>query len=186
MEKNSEILDELIDLQSPLADMSRHMLFAVPDGYFNNLTDSIIDEIQTSDKTASWKEQNPFAIPGQYFEQLPGNILARVKQEGNTVVKQKNIMLPVLRWAAAAVVILGIGFLTYTNIAHKPMDTEKALSKIPDELIKDYLQQNIDDIDADLLVGSTANIDARIDALEDEDIINYLDETGWDKESTTL
>ena len=183
MEKNSEILDELKDLQSPLADMPRNMPFEVPKGYFNDLAEHIIEDIQALDKTTAWKTHTPYAVPGRYFDQLPNEILARAKQTAPIIAKRKNIILPAFRWAAAAVVILGVGFMTYTNITRKPVNTEQAISTVPDELIKDYLRQNMDDIDPDLLVGGTPNIDARLDVLEEEDIIYYLDETGWDKEN---
>jgi hypothetical protein len=57
------------------------------------------------------------------------------------------------------------------------------LTGISDDAIKDYVMQNIDDFDTDLIVSSiSTGSDARLDAAlgtSNEEIEAYLNEDGW-------
>ena len=53
-----------------------------------------------------------------------------------------------------------------------------ALAAIPKEDISKYVEQNIDDFDMERLENTIASTNA-LQSVSDEDIIQYLDETGW-------
>ncbi|MDR3680815.1 MAG: hypothetical protein P4L41_12700 [Flavipsychrobacter sp.] len=80
MKKENDILGELKEWGSPLADMSRAMPYEVPSGYF----ESNIKEISVytvSDELVAGSNKMPFAVPNGFFEAFPQQILETAKME---------------------------------------------------------------------------------------------------------
>jgi hypothetical protein len=228
MKTGSDILNELRGLNSPLADMSRSMPYAVPEGYFEELAAYIPETVKASEiqeipalwtkampyripegyfetfpatintiiageqKLPLYKEQK-FEVPEGYFEQLPAQILKAAKASDNPVVAEPTRTIPLgkpvwknIRWAAAAVLLLSIGFGSYKTFwSADSYNAEKALAGISKSTINEYVQQHIDEFDMESIENTvaahTATSPMNTDAITDEDIILYLDEASWDQ-----
>ncbi len=82
MENREHILNELKEVSPLLAEIPPGATFSVPEGYFNGLSNGILEQLkrnilldQASDKT--------YSVPEGYFEALPGNIVSMI-QAGET------------------------------------------------------------------------------------------------------
>jgi hypothetical protein len=156
-------------------DWGKSMPYEVPDNYFETLTESIVANSVHQEKSGT--------VPYGYFEQLPERMLALAKAEEARTKKAKIIslqgyrMFRQMKWVAAAALILGIGFGSYRLINSRHSDPEKMLSAVPSNDIREYLQQHIYRLDVDRVVS---NSDINNLQLERGDIIQYLNDTGWD------
>jgi hypothetical protein len=74
------IQSELNETAPMLASLSSSMPYSVPAGYFDTLTDGIVENVLLAD--GNEKYQGPaMAVPEGYFDQLPDLILGRIKAE---------------------------------------------------------------------------------------------------------
>lgn len=230
MSTTNDILNELRGLNSPLADMSRATPYALPKGYFEDLTGytQSIPAVDQDFTTPGWSRKMPYAVPQGYFAGLPQRLLEQVSEPElgflpkhnplsvpagyfdalpqnllNTIraaeaaeeQKPQTKVIPLgnklwrsVRWAAAAVVILGIGIGSYTFLRDAPrtVTPQQALSSLSENTINEYVQQNIDEFDMEMIENTVAanttteQLDASL--LTDEEIRLYLEETEWETE----
>lgn len=211
MNKDNGIMQELVEMGSPLAMLPRTMPYHVPDGYFTELSNAFSGsdaERDEPDAETNWSKKipykvpdgyfehltgsivasaiahasskAPFSIPDGYFEQLPAQMLKAAKAANpdvkTTADRQFYLFRPV-QWAAAAIFILfmGVGaYITFFN-TKQPGD-ENMLASVSPKEIHDYVQATYR-MDVDKVEGTTELNDLQID---DDDIIEYLNETGWD------
>lgn len=155
--------------------------FTVPDGYFETFPESVLEaalEASLPQRAAEWR------VPDGYFAAFPDKVLAAAKAADAPVqviapARAKSgggrrIALPALRWAAAALLILGIGLGLYRagNPATVPVTTQRALAALPERAVQAYVVQNLDEFDTDMITeaGATAP-DA---PLQEADIQDYL------------
>ncbi|HYD22996.1 MAG TPA: hypothetical protein VEB40_16045 [Flavipsychrobacter sp.] len=180
MEKNSEILDELRQLQSPLAELPRHMPFEVPQNFFAELEGNILSALKVEELPLQWSDSMPHALPQNYFDTLPADILAKAKSTGKQN-NRKTIALPFLVRAAAAVLILAVGLAGYKYFTDPPFNARQQLASVSDEAISSYLQQYTDEFDTEMIVNNLSASDlSELENIGNEEIIDYLNETGWD------
>lgn len=221
MIENNDILQELNDMHSPLAHISRSMPYTLPQGYFDAFEEKVHINIKfidspdpvlnlskemphhvssgyfaafeaqlknTLDETTLPKTIMPFVAPAGYFENLPTQILSKLSEEAQPVRKTKTISLRAevwrqVRWAAAAIFILGIGFGTISNFTRpQSVGPELALSKVSRAEISNYVDQHIDDFDTDMINDNLSENDINVlsKQLDANDITQYLNEHGWD------
>lgn len=213
MEVKNEILDELLEMHSSLAGAPRAMPFPVPDryfetfaaniftvvdnaapqeqvyslppAYFDTLSAAIMTAIRAEEAAASFPKGHPHHVPPGYFEALPGHAVKTVREE---VSKTGAVLLPwrqAIRWTAAAVLVIGISLGSYKMLYKKPVDPQKALASLPEGAIHDYVAQNVDDFDSELIFNSLGNdkVIKSVDNLEEQEIIQYLNENGWEGKS---
>jgi hypothetical protein len=162
---------------------SKTQPFSVPVGYFEELTDNIVSAVTAEELASFLPKDAPFKVPAGYFETLPAHMLrmARaadpaVKETKIIPLKRRNFIKP-LRWAAAAILLIGIGFGSYeTLFKQQTTSTDKILASVPSDEIHDYLQHTYR-LDIDRIVG---NNDINNLQIENKDIIQYLNENGWD------
>ncbi|HXS38126.1 MAG TPA: hypothetical protein VN721_15600 [Flavipsychrobacter sp.] len=235
MKKGNDILDELVSMNSPLADMSRAMPYVVPEHYFEKLSDEalygiraittkdpeilfnkivpyntpdhyfnflpqqVLAAVINDESSLDASKSMPFNIPAGYFNILPAQVLQMAKKADSPVERKKKIaaskriyIWSQIRLAAAAVLLLGIGFGSLKYYI-QPTNPEAALSRVSTNAIDDYVQQNIDDFDIDVIANNsdvtnlsqnagTSNdkkIQIQTQQLNDEDIVQYLNDTGW-------
>ena len=180
MEKNSEILDELRQWQSPLADMPRLMPFEVPANYFTGLESNILSALKVEELPLQWSDSMPHALPQNYFDTLPLDILSKAK-EADVQNNRKTIVLPFLVRAAAAVLLLAAGLAGYKYFTDQPLNPQQQLASVSDEAISSYLQQYTDEFDTEMIVNNLSASDlSELENIGNEEIIDYLNETGWD------
>lgn len=181
MSTSKDILSELQQMGSPLADLPRNMPYKVPDRYFENLPYAILDHQKDNIRL---KHEPPYSVPQGYFEELPEVLLKNIK---DTAVKPRKIAL-YTQWAAAAVLMLivtigGYNFLNYSS-ANSSIDTQ--LAQLSESTLNEYIENNISDFDTETIQNSYASnkdIETLIDEINENDIINYLNDAGWQQET---
>jgi hypothetical protein len=182
--------------QSAMPHISCSPVFAIPDNYFQSFPEKML-AIAQKENAAEQAEQHlpkgmPFAVPSGYFDQLHGRIAATAHNQypskTHVLPRGRFLTWKSMRLAVAAVLILGFGFSMYYYMqAGKIMgaaNTTAEIQQISEGLISDYIQFNIDDFDTDmienhLLANASLPAELSMDKLDDNDIIQYLDETGW-------
>ena len=83
MTQNSNILQELRELQSTLANLAPQNTYTVPDGYFENLANEVLNRIRANTSSSPNEElghlspflsalsrKMPFTVPAGYFENV--------------------------------------------------------------------------------------------------------------------
>lgn len=166
--------------------------FEVPEGYFEQLQTNVLQQVQHDALTGALPKINVFTAPEGYFDTLPAQVLAQVQAADTPAVKRTRIISwQNLRWAAAAVLVLGLGF---GSVKMLWPDTHKdaTLAKVPATAIQAYVQQNIDEFDSELIENNIAsNITLHsqsggmLNAVDKDDIIQYLNENGWEEPAST-
>ncbi len=180
----------------PMPLWGKQMPYSVPQGYFNALPDQLLAVVNNTGPALPLPDQQSMTVPEGYFEQLPAQILAAAKaaDTGRTTVKPKFIELHTYKWRsikrlAAAVLVLGIGFMTYRTLDQpRPLSTEQQLAALPQDSISHYVMQHIDEFDAEsietAIAANTNNNKLDASSLSDEEIKQFLDENGWDAENS--
>lgn len=157
--------------------------YAVPNDYFNKLTSNIVAAAIAEDPALGLSKDTPLKAPAGYFETLPAQILSAAKasdvpKKETKVIPLNRIIFRQLRWAAAAVLLLSLGFGSYQMFFRsQPDSTESMLASVPNNDIHDYLQHIYNRVDLDRIVSSA---DINNLQLDNKDIVQYLDETGWE------
>ena len=235
MQPGKEILDELKELSSYLATLNRVVPFAVPEGYFEGNSQTLLQGViaansETDLQLSVINKTNPYQLPQGYFETLPGKMLSAVTRQNAASLllpkvnaqeapegyfdqlparmlaavkqEQEEIEIPTttkviplgnniwksVRWAAAALLVAGLGFGSYKMIqpqrATPKASVEQRLAQIPNAAINHYIQANIDDFDGDMIASVVTKNEKKApvtkDQLTDKEIIDYLDESGWE------
>lgn len=160
-------------------DWGKTMPFTIPENYFKELP----DDIKANGAVSELSKTTPYAVPPDYFAGLPSKMLEAAKATDAAIEQPKVIPLKRVNkfrsfhWAAAAVLFLTIGFGAYETFFTAPQpDPENMLSSVPGNDIEDYVER-IYRIDGNRIAS---NSEINNIQLENKDIIEYLDETGWD------
>ena len=154
--------------------------YTVPESYFDQLAANITAAASADGLLSDTSREVPFTVPTGYFEALPAKILAAAKAD-DQVVKETTVKRTIEfrpgRWAAAAVLLICISAGSYiTFFSPGRPNPEKILASVPNNDIQDYLQIAYRP-DADQVVSNTEISKIQLD---NKDIIEYLNETGWD------
>lgn len=173
---------------------TKKMPFDVPNGYFDQLQASVLQQVQQESIETGLPKANVFTAPEGYFDTLPGNIMAAIHASEAPQEKQRTRIIGIgwksIRWAAAAVVIVGLG-IGSVKMIWPGAESKESLAKIPATSIQAYVQQNIDEFDSELIENNiAANINLHTqpglpNTIDKNDIIQYLDENGWEEPATT-
>lgn len=179
----------------PVIHLPKQTPFTAPEDYFASFPGEMLRTVQAEYNSMLPQAEMPLEAPEGYFEQLPGRILAAVKQEAEDtpapakVIPLKRILSwKPLRYAVAAMLITGAGLGLYQLTMTDTEPVMKQLSKIPKEDVRSYILYHIDEFETEdlFLAVRLASIDKKsfttTPGLSDENIIQYLDETGWDTE----
>ena len=167
-------------LGSKLGIYPRVMPYAVPDGYFEELSGRIT-LIVLEDKTVipDLSKQQVFEVPKGYFDQLPAQILSAVKEETKPATKVISLGRRItrnIRLAAAAALLLVAGAGVFRAVQQRNSFDNK-LAALPDEALTEYVSQTSNGLNID---NNVASADKSLpEQLTEEEITAYLDETGW-------
>ncbi len=160
------------------------MPYGVPAGYFEGLAGNIIAAVKAdpAGQLDNLSRKMPNSIPAGYFEALPARVLQAAKTA--SPVRKKTTVIPLgrdafrqVRWAAAAILLVCIGLGSYVSFfSGGQSGTESMLATVPNEEIQDYLQHSYI-LDVNRIVNNNEVNKIQVD---NTDIIQYLNETGWD------
>jgi len=173
--------------------------YSTPDHYFHFLPEQILVAVINEESALDVPKTMPFNIPVSYFDTLPAQVLQMAKKAESPIERKKKIaaskriyIWSQIRLAAAAILLLGIGFGSFKYYIQSA-NPETALSRVSESAIDDYVQQNIDDFDIDVIAnnsdvnslsqnlssGNDKKVQSQTQQLNDDDIIQYLNDTGW-------
>ena len=162
--------------------------YEVPTGYFEDFPGQMLSIAKEEDILLPFGKANMLTVPEAYFETLPQQMLnaARATEKGHKTkvisIGRKRLLL--IRLAAAAILVTGIGIGSYTFIANNNRNPERVIARLPENVIQEYAQQNIDDLDVYTYVNSmlsSNNSDKYTQHLSTQEIEQYLEETGGQK-----
>jgi hypothetical protein len=184
----NEIQDSISmeNVADPVVGWSKNNPYSIPNGYFDSLAQQVLSRIVQAEPSLPLSKENPFSAPAGYFEQLPQQILAAAKasetEKKTRVIQFRPNVRKTIRWAAAALLVLGIGIGSYKAL-EKP-SYEKQLASLPQSAVNEYVQQGIDDFDMEAIESSLV-MNTKTDAtplktenLKKEEINEYLNEMG--------
>lgn len=93
MAQNNNILQELRELKSSLANMAVQNAYSVPEGYFEGLAAQVLNRIKMTEATSAGEELNflsplvgalpkqvPYTVPAGYFDTLPENTIQLIRE----------------------------------------------------------------------------------------------------------
>jgi hypothetical protein len=190
------LLETAADSAIPELSLKPEMPFSMPAGFFEQFSGNVLNRIKAEeqaeqdDLTQGWSRTMPFQVPAGYFEQLPERLLQLVRKEQKIVVRQKAIkrvaLVRSMRVAASVALIIfaGLGIMRYnmTGASTAAATAKIDFSGIPKSAITDYINQNIDDFDVDMIVnnmgGKTAKLSASGINVSRADIEAYLEDNG--------
>lgn len=179
----------------PQIAFSKEMPYVVPENYFATFPGDILRWVQAEHTHVP--VSTPFQVPVGYFQQLPEQMLTAVKEArvqpapaATRVVPWRRVLgSGALRYAVAAMllVVVGIGLFRLTMAPDSTQVAQK-LAQIPKDEVRSYILQHIDEFETEeLLAGlQTGHLNQQpfvpTPRISDEEIIRYLDETGWNTE----
>ncbi len=96
MKQDTNILAELSEVAPTLATINNAMVYTLPNGYFNGLSEAILTQISAENLP---KIAAPFTVPQDYFNTLSNNVLAAISKEvtsKNEVIEELETIAPLL------------------------------------------------------------------------------------------
>ncbi|XZF16022.1 hypothetical protein ACTHGU_07780 [Chitinophagaceae bacterium MMS25-I14] len=162
-----------------------------PEGYFNYFPQQALMMAREQEILDQLPAADPYAAPERYFEKFPREALAAAKSSDNAFRKRVRLTQVYTRWAAAAIFILFMGLGSYNMLHPQHINVAHTLSRVPADTIDAYVQQNIDEFETEMLENKLADAQTPVQAndknavkdLDKQEIIQYLDETGWNEHS---
>ena len=128
MENRQNIVQELQDISSLLADMPLVNLYAVPYGYFESLPGIVLDKIRIEALLADASAKT-FTVPQGYFERLPSTILSQIKAGENRLTEETaeiDIVAPFLNMISRQnVYAVPEGYFEQVNFADAAQNQKK-------------------------------------------------------------
>jgi hypothetical protein len=168
--------------------------FIVPEGYFTELVEQLQDHIAENNVPSGIT--TPYQTPAGYIESLPAQIASTIIGKEKAHLSKGKIISIHPTWkrasgiAAAALLVLGLGLGSYRYFNSTTPDTAATveLSKLDASDIANYVEQNVDEFDAETLtaaLSSEVTSEETLPILEASEIQEYLEESGDTLPATT-
>jgi hypothetical protein len=177
--------------RDPQPGWPRLMPYQMPEAYFETLPEQVLALAKDSVPAAIPAAKTPFGTPEGYFEQLPQQLMERIRtmepqeQPATRVIPlRRRQLVRTVQLAAAALLLAVAGIWMFRQTLPQQTGVEQQLAALSKDTIRDYLVAHVDELEADELITlapATMGFPSG-DGLpaSREDIIRYLDETGWD------
>lgn len=172
MSEENNILNELREMGSPLAELPRGLPYRVPDNYFEEAGERMIHFVSAPLEV---KHQLPYGIPTGYFDALPESVLAASKQEAGAA--RRIAFVPRMQWATAAMLALVIsmgGYITFRGQAVN--EPERMLASVSANEIAAYVDNRYGMVD----VRTASDTKLKELQLNKQEIVAYLNDNGWE------
>ena len=167
MENRNDILNELKQLSSILAEIKKENLFSVPENYFSSVEHCVMEKIQAESVSAElknsglkeFKKQEVFDVPYGYFERLPNEILQKTSRKKSLSVLesvneyfQYSFHLTHLLAATPMLAVLILATVVLTKPA-EVIEPTSSISQASNEEISNYLSDYISSLDESSIVA---------------------------------
>ena len=109
MTQKDNILQELGELQSKLADHTPENIYSVPTGYFDGLAEQVLRRIRALDAENAVDElaclspllsklskDMPYTVPAGYFEEMETSLISSVSTDGQSAKEELKTLSPLL------------------------------------------------------------------------------------------
>lgn len=154
--------------------MNKNNPFKTPEGYFDSLKDRLMDA--ASEQQADLPGKEGFKVPEGYFDNLKGELMGKVSKNEPKVVALFQYRKIFYATAAAAAVVLLVFGLQYRG------ETQPSFEDLASADIEHYLENNAADLNtyeivSELGIEEIEFGDVMDNELEEENIIDYLDES---------
>lgn len=144
---------------------------SVPNGYFEGLSNEVLEKIKLMEEQKeelpeilkSIRHINVYKVPDNYFSALPTSVTTQMVSNVKVVGIERR--LSVLKFAAAAAVVVFLGFGIYKLSRHTIVSDQGSLSAL---------------LKAANNINNNNSFDSEMSNLPDEEITNYLTEKGED------
>lgn len=163
---NDAVKTELEQMGSTLAGMPKGMPYALPEGYFAAMDERMMN---VATGTLIPQAELPYEVPVGYFETLPDVITMKATKATN----RGTLQLGWIRMVAAAVVLVMVGMGAWMVLERNTTTPDRLLARVDEREIREYLAVP----DA---VSGNAEAYVQQAKVEPDDIVTYLDETGWE------
>src|SRR6266498_2947818 len=83
---NKDIIQELRDLESNLANVNSQNTYSVPEGYFEGFAAQVIGLIKDDENLASLSslpKESPYRVPAGYFDELEERIMQAIRNHAD-------------------------------------------------------------------------------------------------------
>lgn len=198
MTRKEEIKNELLEIAPYLAKLNLTHGFTVPKDYFQELPESVMEELSP---LASLKKSKAFSIPENYFESLPDLVMDQIRAEEEAVAEVAPTPVPqaapqpnwldelinsiavffqpkyALRLAGIALVVAA-GFFVFNNSGDNIVPGDDPIAGVDPLEVYGLSVDDLDDDDlAFLLEGDDTDADLEdLDELDEEALDQLLDE----------
>ncbi len=135
--------------------------FQVPEGYFEQLESSVLGRLDEG-----------MEVPEGYFENIEDRIVSKVKPQRTISISRY------LSWSAAAVILLSLGFWTFSS-NNQGRDETLMVAMADEDVYLDYLLDNPEELES---LDLSPFLDDSMNELDDETMIEFLDESEFDLE----
>lgn len=161
--------------------------FKTPEGYFDNFNGRLmrrLEEEEVDDQSEIIPKTDGFAVPKGYFETLNSDLFSRLSDSRTKVVTLKSYKT--FYYAAAAVAVLFVLVFAWNNDQPKVDFNDLANAEITAYFEDEDFGLSSYEIAEVLPLEDLSLIDVAEVPLEDENILEYLDETVEDFEELNL
>ena len=154
--------------------LSKDSGFKVPEGYFDNLKDRIMDKME--DAQAQLPENEGFQVPDGYFDKLSDEILSKSEEKETKVIQLKSyrkVFYAVASVAAAVLIFFGLQWQG---------NQELGFGDIASIELEEYFDSNVSGVStyelAEVISIEELELgDFMDEELEEENIAEYLEDS---------
>ncbi len=196
MGNRQKILTELSSISPFLAEIEPTNLFSLPERYFDNLPEVILEKIWIADKKlSSLSNSNTFQVPKDYFENLSEQILSSIKQskiDENEIKEELNAIAPLLNTIRKeAIYQVPDGYFKQSDFIASIKNEKRPAKIVPIHLAKKWIQYASAAVVAGILVTAAflftdtknyqefekynqVDFSSALTSVKDEDLVKYL------------
>jgi hypothetical protein len=157
-----------------MKDWKKHKGFKTPEGYFDSLTDRILDQV--GEESQAVPENEGFGMPDNYFESFNDKLKARMEPKETKVVQMRSYRQYWVAAASIAAIFLLVVVIPWGGTEESSFD---ALASADIEAYLDEGELGLSSYElAEYIPENALEEDDIMElSLEDENIMEYLDDT---------
>ena len=176
--------EEIAQLSTLLAGISRTVPFSVPDHYFSSNIESL--PAFTSENEASLvlsfiSKEMPYQVPPGYFDGLSHKVLDKVSDRGGArvvpMIKRKWMHIAAAAMVAGIITISGISYFNNNGtetVTKDPVAVE--LKKATTEELKTFITNTDATVNDNTTVQNTAEVKTLLNDVSDKELEAFLDQ----------